>query len=274
MRKTFYAFLLTIISNTTYSQVYPFIENFNSMTPFANPSGWTCTSPGFLVVPDHGNGDAGLTQNLILPGPSADSVITPLIGPITMTSVLSFDYRIMEVASYPCCSYILQYGDAIDFFAMSGPLSLPLFTIDSTNNVPDTAFQHLSSNIGALAGNTGNLMIRLRRGSGNGDFYFDFDNFSVTNTSTVASVDVKESIPVVYPNPASDGIQLQLKNVPADDYTVKLLSASGDVLAVEKKHVKEGTIPLINSRQLNRGLYFLQLNGVHNNFLLRFVVKN
>ncbi|MEP7264519.1 MAG: T9SS type A sorting domain-containing protein [Bacteroidota bacterium] len=272
MKKIAYTFLLAIICNTTYSQVYPFIENFNSMTPFTNPSGWTCTVPGFQVYPTHGNGSQGLTKNMSPLGASADSVISPIIGPITISSVLSFDFRVMEASLYPCCSYSFQDGDAIDFYAMSGPLSFPLFSIDSTNYIPDTAFQHISSNIGALAGNTGSLMIKVRRGSG--DFFVDFDNFSVTNASSVASVDVKESTPVVYPNPASDGIQLQLKNVPADDYTVKLLSSSGDVLDVEKKQFKEGNIPVLNTRQLNRGLYFLQLNGVHNNFLLRFVVKN
>jgi hypothetical protein len=271
MKKIYILIVFTAIASHLNAQVYPYTEDFNSMTPNANPVGWTCTSPGFLVDPAHGNASQGLTRDLTGFTPQVDSVITPLIGPLTTLSSLSFQYRIMEAPTYPCCAYTLGVGDAIDFYAVSGPIALPLYTIDMTNHLPDTTFQTLSYNVSALAGNVGNLMIRVRRGSG--DFFADFDNFSVVDVSTVSSVTVAAE-PVVYPNPAADGTQLHLKDVPPDNYKVRLITSGGSIIDLAEQHITAGSTPLINTRQLNRGLYFLQLNGVHNNFLLRFVVRN
>jgi hypothetical protein len=273
MKKIFILIVFAVASSQLKAQTYPFIEDFNSMTPNMNPSGWTSTTPGFLVIPDHGDaGSQGLTGQMTVFGPPADSVITPLIGPITTSSVLSIQYRIMEIVSYPCCAYTPGPGDAIDFYAVAGPLALPLYSVDMTNHIPDTGFTTLTYNVSALAGNVGSLMIKVRRASG--EFFADFDNISITDISNITSPEIGVADPFVYPNPAADGTRLHLKDVPADNYKVRLITAGGSVVDLEEQHITADSTPLINTRQLNRGLYFLQLSGVHNNFLLRFVVRN
>ncbi len=271
MKKLFVLLITISASLSSIGQVYPYVEDFNTMPSFSNPFGWTSTIPGFQVYPNHGNGSQGMTKNMTSLGASADSVISPLIGPLTATSVLSLQYRVMESSLYPNFSHAMVAGDGIDFYAVSGPLSILLYTVDVTNHITDTGFFTLNYNIGALAGNLGNLMIKVRRGAG--DFFVDFDNISITNASSVVDVTPLVDRPVIYPNPANGGTRLQLKSVPADDYRIRLISSAGGVIDLEEKHM-EGTLPVIDTNQLNRGLYFLQLTGLRNNFLLRFVVKN
>jgi Secretion system C-terminal sorting domain len=271
MKKILILLIAVSTTLTSFSQIYPYIEDFNAMSSWSNPSGWTCTLPGFQVYPNHGNGSQGLTKNMTALGAAADSVISPLIGPLTASSVLSIQYRVMESSLYPNFSHAMAAGDGIDFYALSGPFQILLYTVDLTNHITDTGFFTLNYNIGALAGNVGNLMIKVRRGAG--DFFVDFDNISLTNASSVSDITSITANPVIYPNPANGGTRLLLKNVPADEYRIRLISSSGSVIDLEEKHI-EGTLPVINTNQLNRGLYFLQLTGLRNNFLLRFVVKN
>jgi hypothetical protein len=272
MKIKYFFILLSFFAQSAVAQVYPFIEDFNTMTPYLNPTGWTTSEPGFLIYPDHGDGSQGMAALLSASTIQEDSVVSPLIGPVTATSVISFQFRIMDSIGYPCCGHIMTYNDAIDFYATSGPLSLLLFTVDSTNHVPDTAFTTFTNAIGGLAGQVGKLMIKVRRGSG--EFYVDFDNISIADASSVTSHETVTVSPVVFPNPATDGMQLQLKDVPADEYSLRLISSSGGIIDAGTVKINAGTAPLINTRELTRGLYFLQLAGVHNNFLLRFVVKN
>ena len=267
-------FLLILISHgITVAQVYPYTENFNTMPSFANPTGWTCTIPGFQVYPNHGNGSQGLTKNMFALGPVADSAISPLIGPLTTTSVLSIQYRIMQSNLYPCCSYVMSPGDGIDIFALDGASAILLYNIDNTNHVADTGFQTLQLNVGSLAGGSGNLMIKVRRGPSS-DFFADFDNISVTNASTITSKDAS-LMPQVFPNPVKNGDAIQLKNIPDDIYNIRLISASGGILNSFRHNLQgNGSLPLPANQFLENGVYFLQLTSGRNNFLLRFVVKN
>lgn len=273
MKKSILFLILLIPYFKTVAQIYPYSENFNTMASFTNPSGWICTIPGFQVYPNHGNGSQGLTKNMFAVGAAADSAISPLIGPITPTSVLSIQYRLMQSNLYPCCSYAMSPGDGIDLFALDGTTEILLYTIDNTNHVADTGFQAIQLSVGSLAGGSGNLMIKVRRGP-TSDFFADFDNISVSDASTITSPEAN-LMSQVFPNPVKNGSALQLKNIPADFYNIRLISASGKMLDSFRHDLQaNGSLPLTDNRNLENGVYFLQLTSSRNNFLLRFVVKN
>ena len=254
-------------------QVYPFSENFNSMTSFTNPTGWTCTIPGFQIYSNHGmSGTNGMTKQMTTLGVVADSVISPLIGPLTALSQFSFDYRVMETNLYPSFSHAMAVGESIQFFASNAIASLPLLTIDLTNHVNSTSWAHFDLPIGSLAGNSGKLIIKVVRA--NSDFFADFNNISFADVSAINKSDVAGSHAVVYPNPIAKGKKLSLSGIEPGKYQTQVLSYDGKIISENAIEISKGINELSNSDLLKKGFYFLQLRGYHQNYLLKFVVQN
>lgn len=269
----FFFFALIFTFHIVEAQVYPYAENFNSMATFTNPSGWTSTIPGFQIYSNHGVGATnGMTKQMTTLGAAADSVISPLVGPLTAISQLSFDYRIMETNLYPAFSHALTAGEKIEFYAVSGPLTLLVSTIDMSNHSTSTSWATINVPIGSLAGNSGSLMIKVTRT--NSDFFADFDNFSVTDVSVIGEVTNRKNQAFVYPNPSANSTVLKLKGVETGKYSCKLISSSSSIV-LEQELIKTSDDDVsLKTGLLSEGIYLLQLTGVRNNYLLKFVVKD
>ena len=112
-------------------------------------------------------------------------------------------------------------------------------------------------------------MFMAKRGFTGGDFYVDIDNVALVDAASVTSVEKYST--VIYPNPVQ-GKEILLKNIPEDHYKWKIISTEGKN-AVNGEAVMRGEYK-INGEYLNPGMYFLQLEGVRNNYLMRFVVNN
>ena len=266
-------FLIILYNFSVVGQVYPFTENFNSMTSFTNPSGWTCTTPGFQVYSNHGvSGTNGMTKQMTTLGIVEDSVISPLIGPLNSLSQFSFDYRVMETNLYPSFSHAMTAGESIQFFASNTFTTLPLFTIDQTNHVTSTSWAHVDLPIGSLAGNSGNLIIKVVRTSS--DFYADFDNISFADVSAINENGLAGSQVTVSPNPIEKGKKLTLNGIEPGKYFTKILSYDGKIISANAIVISNGINELINTDLLNKGFYLLQLRGDHQNYLLKFIVKD
>lgn len=267
----FIFFLCSI--NITDAQIYPYFEDFNSMTPFTNPAGWTCTVPGFQVLPTHGTTSSnGMTAQMTTLGAASDSVISPFLGPITGLSEFSFDYRIMDISLYPNFAHTLTFGEKIEFYAVSGPFSQLFATIDLTSHITTTSFSHLVFPLGALSGNSGNMVIKVTRTTS--DFFADFDNFSLSDATGIAeSVKISQQA-IVYPNPSANGTVLQLKGVEPGKYSLKLISASGAINIEKDVIVESKENSAVNADHLASGNYMLELKSNRNNYIMRFVVKD
>ena len=273
MKKSLLLIIVFLISfNLTEAQIYPYFEDFNNMTTFTNPVGWTCTVPGFQVYPNHGTTTSnGMTVQMTTLGLSADSAISPFLGPVTTQSEFSFDYRIMETNLYPNFAHTLTLGETVDFYAMSGPFSQLLATIDFTSHITSTSFAHLVLPLGALSGNSGNLIIKVTRT--NGDFFADFDNFSLADATGIAeNITVEKAM--VYPNPAGNGTVLKLKGIEPGIYNSKLIASTGSVsfekdIVIDSKEDKS-----VWSSRLSAGIFILELNNNRNNYHINFVVMD
>lgn len=84
------------------------------------------------------------------------------------------------------------------------------------------------------------------------------------NTQTLAVTETKtKSTVVVYPNPASDIINIETKNLIKD---IEIISAEGKTLL----HSKEKTI---NISRLNKGMYFVKITDSHGNTATQKIIK-
>jgi hypothetical protein len=81
---------------------------------------------------------------------SKDSTVSPLIGPLTSTSQLSFFYRIMNTGgTYPHIPATIGTGDVVEVYAGSQSLNFYqlVYTINSTNYVSDTSFKKIKISV-------------------------------------------------------------------------------------------------------------------------------
>ncbi len=175
---------------TTYP--LPFSEVFAGSTS-SLPTDWSYLTTGFSQStgsPYHGNNNTnGIFKNLWSSGTTANA-ITPLMGPITATSMLDFDYRIVDYTSYPTTATtlaILGTGNIKAEISTDGNSFSPALTIDNTNHVVSTNFVTKSVNLSAYSGQ--NVYIRFTATWGtSGDYYVDIDNVSVYSPITMSYV--------------------------------------------------------------------------------------
>jgi len=184
---------------------YPYSENFESSAfpqfGSAMPSTWTqYGSNTFSTYISHGTGtpaSKGLTKALNNFA-TIDSITSPSIGPLTASSVLSFDYRVAQyLQSTPVTIPILSTGFKITFYAIIniGPLNVryPITSINTTTHTGSLNFANKSISLpSTVAGQSGAIRIVVERGAVSGnmtaDYNIDIDNISVANSSTTGFI--------------------------------------------------------------------------------------
>ena len=192
--------LLALLSIGSQAQTYPFADDFESYTNYANLG----TQGGYVsdmqVYPTHGySGSKGLTAQMTNFN-AKDTAVSPLIGPITSSSQLSFYYRVMQTGALYSLSASLYTGDSIIVAIGSASFGVynNVYTITSANHVVSTAFKKITIPVGSVAGQSGNLRITVKHPSNGNDFFFDLDSLVVRDTAavvgnpptvTVASID-------------------------------------------------------------------------------------
>jgi len=205
MKNTLYSLLLLFIVSNANAQVYPYNQDFENYASFSPPSDWTYTTAPFNVYPTRGvNGSKGLSRNFFSLS-LKDSIISPLIGPITSTALL-FDYRIVDYIGGTPLAHPISAGDKIEIKVIDGvnpPVTL--LTIDASNHLDSSGFQPITASLSGFGGSNISIMISVT--SGGGDFFVDVDNFVVDDLTTAGSLSKKELFSI-FPNPASNILKL------------------------------------------------------------------
>jgi hypothetical protein len=149
----------------------PYSQDFNAGTTL--PTGW---GGNMTVIANHGiTGSNGLTRNLYSGVTSANST-TPIVGLITATTQLEFDYRIVNYSGYPSTGTAIGASDIynIRISTDDGATYTTVYTINQANHVVSTNFANVIVPLGAYAGYNGVIKFDLQWGTG--DYYFDIDN--------------------------------------------------------------------------------------------------
>lgn len=191
MKKNLLLLLSVIFYSSVNAQTYPFIDDFESYTDFTTLG----TQGGYMsdmsVYSTHGfAGSKGLIA-AINQFNHSDSTVSALVGPVTLTSEVSFYYRICDASLYPVTATALMSGDKIEIYGGNqqiGAYQL-LATINMSNHVASTSFIKKTYALPTIfAGNPGNIKIKVTRGNASSiDCFFDFDSLVVKDAGSVAT---------------------------------------------------------------------------------------
>lgn len=129
---------------------------------------------------------------------------------------------------------------------------------------------------------TGFTTVTYRGAFGNTDWTSGWANFnpdtvSYTNgifpTST-STIKVSETTMQLYPNPASQQVNIRYHATTSETIHVSIIGLDGKVITTEKQFQKQGeNVFTLNTSNLSKGFYFVQVQGSNFNKTLRLSIK-
>jgi hypothetical protein len=255
-----------LISGLVSAQTYPYSENFEGMTSGSAPTGGWTTS-GFTImgtagVP-HGNSSIHACSVEMKSGHNVDTLITPLIGPLTASSVITLQYRFMQAALYPSSGYSLTPGDSISIDAYIGAPFNTWFNhqgsvATSTGATTFTTYTFTNSSASGFS-----VKIRLDITRTNGDWFLDIDNVSIKNAGSTFGVQYNVFNPpalVALPNPSEGNFAVWLKNYQATNTVeLKLYNNMGQLVKTIKPDNVINNQFNVNTTDLAKGVYMVEV---------------
>lgn len=167
----------------------PFAEGFNASMDM--PVSWYVADYSWYVETDHGtNNTNGMTVNLYGSSSVYADVITDRIGPITASTSVSFDYRIVDYSSYPgtATPTLDLANDSLNVYVSNdcGTTYTLLASINAANHNSSLNFVNNVYSLAAYAGS--NLSFRfkgVKDPSTSADYFLDVDNINIYNITAI-----------------------------------------------------------------------------------------
>jgi hypothetical protein len=192
--KKFFLIIFTICNVNAYSQTYPFFDNFESytsLTTLGTQGGYTSN----MDIYPYGIGSSkALVAQMFSFGSATRTTTTPLVGPFTATTQVSFSYKIMAQNAPIPSSYTMTLGDSLNIYVNVGPSSFLIGTINSSNQTPSSSFQNLViPSDPQAAGFSSTFKIAVIRATGN-EFYVDMDSLLIGDAGGVSGISVTTEV--------------------------------------------------------------------------------
>lgn len=247
------ALFLSFLSVSTYAQVFPVYETFETYSPFATPPDFTGDITVYLI---HGVGRSQALASNMNTFNTRDSIITPLYGPIDGGAVLLYEYRFANGVLYPNQTVNLVTGDSFETYITTDGTNYQLIaSVDQTNYTPDTTFMTNSLSLNSYAGQNIRLKFVIRRGNNPDEYWVDIDNIFIFDVTAVAGLTKNDF--AIYPTLVSDRL----------NYTVsKPVKAVAEIYSISGQKVKSERIDTekggnFDLSGLTAGSYILRLTG-------------
>lgn len=259
-------FLATILSQSS-AQVFPFQDDFESYSGFQVPTGYTGHSTVYLA---HGTGSPAskALSPYLTSFSTTDSIIFPLIGPVSAVTQLDFDWRIVDPFLYPSTPANLTAGDKFEILASSDGITYQsIFEINSTNYANAITFTHASIGLSAFA--FGNIYLKVKgtRVNGSGEFFIDIDNVLVDHTAGIVSVDNKDFN--VYPTIGSGKFSF-ISTTPLKG-NLEVFDTSGKL--VHSREVNNEVSGTIDLSGLASGKYLIRIKNGENAKISNIIIR-
>ncbi|HXB39229.1 MAG TPA: T9SS type A sorting domain-containing protein [Bacteroidia bacterium] len=266
-----------LVSGLLNAQTYPFSENFDAMPSGAAPTGtWYVMPNGFKVMANHGHSVPNALATEMKSTHTADTLISPLIGPLTSTSVMYIDYRIVNAALYPANATVWGTSDKIYVDAYINSFSSwqsHVATIDNTNYVQGNTYTTYSYGPNALL-NGQVVKLRVSTVWGAGDYFVDIDNFNVMNQVGVKENNANSLSLMVYPNPARENFTVAVKNNFSNKpLEVSFYNALGQVVKTVKVDKSINSNVTISTAELTKGIYLVEVKSDNDISQTKLVVE-
>jgi hypothetical protein len=211
------------------AQTYPCNEGFEGMPSSQPPVGW---GGSMKVLLDHGRNDSKGLAARLNSAVTADSSITPLIGPLTSSTSFSFYYRIIDFAFYPDgAATNLDIGDQVEVLVSTDSINYTVVElIDMNNHNPSFNFVKKKVFVPQYAGSNVLFKIRCQFGTGAG-YYVDFDTISIGNDAQLGINDLNSNKQIsLFPNPCSSGTEIQSPINNSEVQQVKVFNSLGELV--------------------------------------------
>jgi hypothetical protein len=265
-------FLISCLSLASQAQVYPYIEDFEAMSPYTAPAGWITSIAGFQVYPIHGTSSSKGLEKQLTNFNLNDSTTSPLIGLVGTNAELKFDYRVCETSLYPNFPITFTAGDKIEVKIVSGTSVTTVLTIDQSNHITSVNFATKTVSLATFAGQNINLRLKVTKASSTFDCFMDFDNISI-NSLTGISENSYELKPVLFPSTITGNQSINLKGVENGDYTISVLNSNGSLVSNFNQAINTLNTNINFDKQLKAGFYLLKIESEKKSHTLKFKVK-
>ena len=213
------------------------------------------------VLSNHGINDLKAICARVSSAVTLDSAITPLIGPLTSTSVLSFQYRIIDQSIYPSTPTNLDDGDSIEILISTDSVNYHTVFLITDNN-HNTSFNFVKKKVflSQYAGSNANFKIRCHYGTGT-SFYVDIDTIAVKNEPQTGIGNLgNETSFSLYPNPTSSQFTVcSLQSFTGGENSLKVYDISGREIHSQVVIYDNFQLPASN---WSSGVYFVQIGNL------------
>ncbi|MEO0311521.1 MAG: Secretion system C-terminal sorting domain [Bacteroidota bacterium] len=246
---------LTVGQVKCYAQLFPFSDDYESAPAFNVPPNYTGDITVYLT---HGVNAGKSLAAYMNSFNSKDSILSPIIGPITTQSSLSFSFRtgMVVAGQYPVGAPNFTNDDALQIWIAENNGAFQLIqTYDNSNYVPTANFTNATIPLnGNTAGSNIQIKFVVKRGISSDEYFLDIDNLVVSDPTATHAHDL--SSVSIYPNPFTDFIILQNTNINNPITQISIVDIIGKV--VVSKQVDLSTNKLyIDTRSLKKGIYYL-----------------
>ena len=262
MNKNYFILIIIFLSGSVKlnAQSYPFYDDFESYSAFQVPSAY----PGNIQVRlVHGTNSSKGLGSFMNTFTTKDSATSPSIGPLTTSSGLSFDWRIVGTIGSVFVPANLAAGDLFTTSITTDGINyLEILRIDNSNYIPSSDFNHFTFDLAPMATSNINVKFTISRLGNPEDFYVDIDNLSISDTSLNTSIgQSKFSDFKIYPNPASSRLLFQADVRFDKSKSVSISDEKG--VEVQVLHPSELKENYIDVSSLKTGLYYLNIEGLN-----------
>ena len=272
MKKLLFVSSILMGSLLLNAQTYPFSENFNAVVTSGSPAtgplptGWTTTS-NFMVYANHGTFNSNACSAELNNAHPKDTLVTPLIGPVSANTKIYLQYRFVNAALYPSTGATLGAGDqvTIDAYAF-GMWNANIATVPnpSVATTSFTTYTYACSLCGSLpAGTSVQLRLDIARATANADWFIDIDNIQVADN--VAGIQYNALNPpalLVYPNPSTGNFTVWLKNYQANNSVeVSVYNYIGQKVKTVTAQGAVNNQIQVNSLGLEKGMYLVEVKS-------------
>lgn len=168
----------------------PYTQNFSAGTSM--PTNWTQSTSTWTIASSHGLTNNGIYKNIYSTVPNGWFQTQP-IGPITGTTRLSFQYRLVEYGSYPSVAFTPAAGDVIKVWVSTdeGNTFTQYDEINVGNHIVSTTWAERQVWLsGAKADANARVVLKFEAAWATGDWYIDIDDIVVEHVSATPLISI------------------------------------------------------------------------------------
>ena len=260
--KTPVTFLLWLLALSAVAQTYPYSENFTLQVSNQVPSGW---QGDVKVLLAHGTNDSKALAAKLSSTTTTAQVSTPLIGPLTSSSALTFFDRIVDQQIYPSTPTNLVTGDLFTVqLTTNGSTYQNVLQIDENNHNPNLNFVKKKIFLSQFAGDTVHLKFNFTYAN-NAGYFVDVDSVQVKDEAGTGVNDLSAPGEVsMYPNPVLAGSAVILTGSTEQELSFTICDLSGRLVYFGRMQ----SITTIPAGSLTPGLYLLTAGNTTRKLLI------